>query len=354
MCYAEGMQTNLVRRCPMMLYGGIDLHSNNSYIGIVDGENRVIYKNRHRNDLPVILSALAPYKDELGAVAVESTFNWYWLVDGLKDAGYPVHLANPAAIKEYKGLKHKDDKKSALWLANLLRLKILPEGYIYPKEERPVRDLLRKRLHLVRHRTSHILSIKNILSRNLGATMKSDDIKTLTHAEVEKIFQEPHLRLSVIASLSTIHHLSGQIKEIEKVILGQARLRDEFKGLLIVPGIGTTLALTIMLEVGRIDRFSGVGHYASYCRCVESIRRSNEKKTGEGNRKNGNKYLSWAYVEAANFAKRYYPAIKRYYEKKAAGTNKIVAIKAVSHKLARASYYVLRDQAIFDEKRLFG
>jgi transposase len=109
-----------------------------------------------------------------------------------------------------------------------------------------------------------------------------------------------------------------------------------------------------MLEVGHIDRFSEVGHYASYRRCVESIRRSNEKKTGEGNRKNGNKYLSWAYVEAANFAKRSYPAITRYYTKKAATTNNNVAIKAVSHKLARASYYVLRDQAVFDEKKLFG
>ena len=96
----------------MTLYGGIDLHSNNSYIGIVDRENKVIYKNRHRNDLPLIFSVLAPYKDELEGVAVESTFNWYWLVDGLMEAGYPVHLANPAAMKEYKGLKHKDDKPS--------------------------------------------------------------------------------------------------------------------------------------------------------------------------------------------------------------------------------------------------
>jgi transposase len=270
------------------------------------------------------------------------------------EAGYPVRLANPAAMKEYKGLKHKDDKKSALWLANLLRLKILPEGYIYPKEERPVRDLLRKRLHLLRHRTSHILSIKNIMSRSLGATMKSDDIKTLQEGEVERLFPEPHLRLSVMASLTTIRHLTGQIKEIEKTIIGQVRLRDEFKGLLTVPGIGITLGLTIMLEVDHIERFSGVGHYASYCRCVESVRRSNDKKTGEGNRKNGNKYLSWAYVEAAHFAKRFSPSVARYHARKAAGTNNIVAIKAVSHKLARASYYVLRDQAVFDERKLFG
>jgi transposase len=267
--------------------------------------------------------------------------------------GYPVHLANPAAMKEYKGLKHKDDKKSALWLANLLRLKILPEGYIYPKEERPVRDLLRKRLHLVRHRTSHILSIKNILSRNLGMTMKGDDIKKLSLQEAKTLFPDTHLNLAVTASLSTIHHLTGQIQQIEKIILRQVRLRDEFKGLLTIPGIGTTLGLTIMLEVGDISRFSGVGNYASYCRCVESVRRSNDKKTGEGNRKNGNKYLSWAYVEAANIAKRS-SIINRYFAKKAAQTNTTVAIKAISHKLARVSYYVMRDHVVFDEKKLFG
>jgi len=338
----------------MELYGGIDLHSNNSYVGVVNEENRVIYKERHRNELPLILSALAPYKGELKALAVESTFNWYWLVDGLMDAGYPVHLANPAAMKEYKGLKHKDDKKSALWLANLLRLKILPEGYIYPKDERPVRDLLRKRLHLVRHRTSHILSIKNIFSRNLGIVMRGDDIKTLTSGDVERLVSEGCHRLAITASLSTVHHLTGQVDQIEKTILGRVRLRDEFKGLLRVPGIGTTLGLTIMLEVGDIRRFAEVGHYASYCRCVSSIRTSNDKKIGEGNRKNGNKYLSWAYIEAAHMAKRYYPVIRRYYDRKAAQTNDIVAIKAVAHKLARASYYVLRDQAVFDGKRLFG
>ncbi len=338
----------------MELYGGIDLHSNNSYVGIVNEENRVIYKDRHRNELPRILSALAPYRGELKAIAVESTFNWYWLVDGLMDAGYPVHLANPAAMKEYKGLKHKDDKKSALWLANLLRLKILPEGYIYPKDERPLRDLLRKRLHLVRHRTSHILSIKNIVSRNLGAAIKSDDIKTLTEKDVERLIPDECHRLAIMASLSTVRHLTCQVERIEKTILGRVRLRDEFKGLLGICGIGTILGLTIMLEVGDIRRFAEVGNYASYCRCVRSIRTSNDKKTGEGNRKNGNKYLSWAYVEAAQKARQSYPVIKRYYDKKAAHTNDIVAIKAVAHKLARASYYVLRDQAVFDEKRLFG
>ncbi|MEN6616758.1 MAG: transposase [Syntrophorhabdus sp.] len=164
----------------MSLYVGVDLHSNNSYIAIVDEKNTVVFQKQCKNDLSVILRYLDPFKNDIEALGVESTYNWYWLVDGLVDSQYPVRLANPAAMKEYKGLKHKDDKKSALWIADLLRLDILPQGYIYPKDERPVRDLLRKRLHLVRHRTSHILSIQNIIVRNLGVRIAARDVKTLT------------------------------------------------------------------------------------------------------------------------------------------------------------------------------
>ena len=109
-----------------------------------------------------------------------------------------------------------------------------------------------------------------------------------------------------------------------------------------------------MLEVGHIDRFPTVGDYSSYCRCVKSTRTSNGKVTGYGNRKNGNKYLSWAYVEAAQFARRFHEAVRTYYEKKMGRTNRIVAIKAVSHKLARASYYIMRDGVEYDQARLFG
>jgi transposase len=124
-------------RCPVTVYAGLDLHATNTYVAMIDQENKVLYKQRHRNDLTAILAALDPFKKGLQGVVVESTFNWYWLVDGLMAESYPVHLANPSAIKQYEGLKQIDDRRSSLWLANLLRLGILPSGYIYPKEERP-------------------------------------------------------------------------------------------------------------------------------------------------------------------------------------------------------------------------
>ena len=142
----------------MKLYGGIDLHANNSVVVVINEEDRILYQKRLHNVLDEILLALAPYQAALQGIVVESTYNWYLLVDGLMTAGYRVHLANTTTVVQYKGLKHTDDQSDARWVAHLLRLGILPEGYIYPKEERAVRDLLRKRSQLVRHRTSNLLT----------------------------------------------------------------------------------------------------------------------------------------------------------------------------------------------------
>jgi transposase len=143
------------------LYGGIDLHANNSVIVLVDEQEQVVCEKRTPNDLSTILSQLCPFQPRIHGLVVESTHNWYWLVDGLMEAGYSVHLANTAAIQQYEGLKHTNDHSDARWLAQLLRLDILPTGYIYPKEDRAIRDLLRKHSQLVRQKTSNLLSIQN-------------------------------------------------------------------------------------------------------------------------------------------------------------------------------------------------
>lgn len=338
----------------MKVYGGIDLHSSNNYLGVIDGDDRRLYGKRLPNHMASILLSLEPYKERLEGVVVESTYNWYWLVDGLQEAGYRVHLANPSAMKQYEGLKHADDKWESFWLAHMLRLKILPEGYIYPKEDRPVRDLLRRRLLFVRHRTAHVLSLQSMIHRNLGMRMSGREIKRLKEKDIESLFDSYHLVLTAKSNIAAIEFLKKRIQIIEKAVKSQVKLREEFKCLQTIPGIGDILSLTIMLEVGDISRFSKVGNYSSYCRCVKSERYSNNKKKGEGNRKNGNKYLAWAYVEAANFAKRYCPNAQRFYQRKMAKTNSVVAIKALSNKIARASYYIMRDQLVYDPRKLFG
>ena len=337
----------------METYAGIDLHSSNNFVGVINGADKRLYGKRHSNRLEDVLKALDPFKQSLKGVVVESTFNWYWLVDGLQENGYQVHLANPSAMKQYEGLKHTDDQWDSFWLAHMYRLNLLAEGYIYPKEHRAVRDLLRRRLLFVRQRTAQILSLQSMISRNLGFKMSNNEIKKLTANDIEDLFDCTNLVYMATSSWATIEFLKHVIKGIEKQVRSQVKMRKEFEMLLSIPGIGNILGLTIMLEVGTIARFPKVGDYSSYCRCVESKRISNGKIKGENNKKNGNKYLAWAYVEAANFAKRYCVKAQSFYQSKAAKTKPVVAIKALSNKLSRASYYIMRDQVGFDEDKLF-
>jgi len=338
----------------MSLYCGIDLHSNNSVVSVLDEQDREKLRVRAPNDLDVILSYLSPFRSALNGIVVESTYNWYWLVDGLMEAGYRVHLANTAAIRQYEGLKHGDDESDAHWLAHMLRLGILPEGYIYPKEGRAVRDLLRKRAQLVRYKTSQVLSIQNLYSRNTGRKINGNQVLKLNEESLSERMADPILALAAQSNLAVLTCLREGIAKLEKEIIALARPDPRFAGLQTTPGIGRILSLTILLETGEVGRFPKVGNYASYCRCVASKRMSNGKKKGEGNRKNGNKYLAWAFMEGANFAVRYNDRIRRYYQRKAARTSQIVAIKTVAHKLARACYYIMRDGVDFEVEKAFG
>lgn len=319
----------------------------------MDQDFKRIHGRRLPNDLDKILMILEPFRPELKGLVVESTYNWYWLVDGLQEHGYKVHLANPSAIKQYEGIKQTDDKWDSFWLAQMKHLNILPEGYIYPKEERAIRDLLRRRLFFVNQRTANILSFQSMFTRNLGSKISVNNIKKLNPDDAEDLFDSSNLVLMAQNNISTIKHLAKIIKGIEKEVKSQVELRKEFIMLTTIPGIGPILGLTIMLEVGDIGRFSKVGNYSSYCRCVGSKRLSNGKKKGENNRKNGNKYLAWAYVEAAHFAIRYMPKAQRFYQKKKAKSNGALATKALANKLARASYFMMRDHVPFDENMLF-
>ena len=338
----------------MKLYGAIDLHSTNSVVTLIDEQDRVVYQKRLDNNLTVILQQLAPYRSSLEGIAVESTYNWYWLVDGLMEAEYRAHLVNTAAVRQYEGLKYTDDHSDARWLAHLLRLGILPQGYIYPKEQRAVRDLLRKRSQLVRQRTANLLSIQNLVTRNTGSSISANRIKVLRVEDVGSLLGNADCALAAQSNLWVLHCLEEQIGKLEQVIKERVKLRPQFRYLKTVDGIGEILALTIMLETGEIKRFAGVGNFASYCRCVGSEKLSNGKRKGSGNTKNGNKYLAWAFVEAANFAVRFNPQIRRFYQRKKAKTNGIVAIKAVAHKLARACYYIMRHEVPFDVAKAFA
>ena len=339
----------------MKVYVGIDLHSTNSYIGVMSETGRRIKGCRTRNDLNQIIGVLSEHGDNVAGIAVESTYNWYWLVDGLMDEGLTVHLANPAAMQQYTGIKNTGDRHDAFWLAEMLRLGILPEGYIYPKEIRPVRDLLRTRGVLVSKRTSLMTNLSNIITRNTGRTPKGGDIKVLRENRVAPLLADDrYLQASAEGIKAIIDALSRRIRGIEKVITTGTRLDPAYENLLSIPGVGVVLGLTIVLETGPISRFPAVGNYVSYCRKVPSRRTSNNKLKGRGNAKNGNRHLANAFGQAADHARRHDDRVRAYYNRKKRKTNAAMAHATVAHKLARATYHMMNTGQRFVSERAFG
>jgi transposase len=338
----------------MKIMTGIDLHSNNAVCGLMDQSGRRVLHKKLPCDLSVILQVLEPYKARIAQVAVESTYNWYWLVDGLEDHGYPVVLANPARMKQYDGLKHTDDVSDAYFLCDLMRLGILPTSHLYNRQNRPVRDLLRRRMLLVQLRTSLILSFKSLNERTLGERVPLARVKAMSIEQAQARFTAPADQLLSGEQVGLMGQLQESIAKIEKHILATAGEWNTFQRVQDVPGIGRILGLTIALETGEPQRFASAGNFASYCRCVKSLRQSNSKKKGENNRKCGNRYLAWAFVEAAHFACRHDERCRRFYERKKQQTNPVVATKALACKLAKASWHVMHGDVSYDPQRVFG
>src|SRR5471032_1239636 len=197
-----------------MLFCGIDLHSNNSVVVVTDDADKVLYSRRLPNNLTEICDALSPYLKDLFGVVVESTFNWYWLVDGLIEAGHSVHLANTVAIKQYDGLKYRGDESDALHLAHILRLGLLPEGHIMPRPMRAVRDLARKRMQLVQQRTVQILSIETCLAQQTGGRISCNDVKQLTDAAIDKMPIGTIEAIGMKANVAVLQALQVQIDGI--------------------------------------------------------------------------------------------------------------------------------------------
>ena len=193
-----------------------------------------------------------------------------------------------------------------------------------------------------------------MITRFRGLRLSADKVKQLEEETLRSYFEEPSLFCAAKAQLDTLHHIMAAIAVVERQIRQDVKANPLHKHLQSVPGIGQVLATTILLETGVIERFASAGCYASYCRCVDSKRESNGKKKGENNRKNGNKYLAWAFMEAANFAIRYNERIGRYYQRKMSKTHRVVALKTVAHKLAKACFHIMKEGIEFDINKAFN
>jgi len=339
------------------LYAAVDLHGNNGFYCVIDEKDQAVFNKRLPNDLKTVTDALEPFRERLvKGIAVESTFNWYWLVDGLQDKGYTMQLVNTTKVQIYSGLKQSDDQSDAFHLAHLQRLNLLPTGYIFPRALRGARDMLRRRMLLVQQRTAQVLSFKSLVERDTGEGISTDRIKALDAEAVDQVLDSPESVLMGQANVRMIDSFGEEIGKLEKAAKARLKLLPDYERLKEIPGVGEILNLVIMLETGPIERFASAGNYTSYCRAVKSIKTSNDKKKGENNRKCGNKYLAWAWVEAANFAIRHDPKIKAWHQRKLhrCGGKPAVAIKALAAKLSKAAYYMLKNKETFKTEKLFG
>ena len=341
----------------MNFYCGIDLSARDSHLCVIDEKLKALVDVKVKNDLARIVKLLEPYKPTM-KIVVESTFNWYWLVDGLRAEGFQVCLAHTLGLSMITGAKVKTDRRDAFSLAKLLLAGVIPEAYIYPPETRPVRDLLRQRSRLVRKRAEEYGGLRRLLLREGIMQSSRNEIKLTDEADLERWFTEPLLQVSARQELERIRLYAEQIKRLEELLLERTKGDSSFQRLQGVCGIGQTLALTILYEVGEITRFASVRQFCSYCRVVPGVAQSGAVTRRGRASKQGNHYLKWAFSQAAVHAVRCYPKARRAFERQLArhrgSGRKMIAYNIIAHRIAQSVFYVLRDGVEFREELLFG
>jgi transposase len=340
-----------------MFYSGIDLSARDSHLCVVDENLSIHLQQKAVNELPRIAHLLEPFKPDL-QIVVESTFNWYWLVDGLQALGFDVCLAHTLGLAMITQAKVKTDRRDAFTLAKLLRAGVIPKAYIYPAETRPLRDLLRRRMQVVGLRAREYGGLRQLLLREGILSSSRNEIKHADDQELRQWFSHPLVVINASHRLERIELLSKQITQLEQTIVELTRQKGDYKRLLGIPGIGPILALTILYEVGEVSRFSNVRQFSSYCRLVPGVAQSGQVSRRGRSSKQGNHYLKSAFNQAAIAAVRSYCAIKRCFERQLArhrgSARKLVAYNIIAHKLAQAVYHVLKDGTEYQEELLFG
>ena len=229
----------------MPLYAACDLHSNNTVLAVLDEAGSLELRQRVPNDLDLIGAALAPFRDQLQGVAVESTYNAYWLLDGLDRAGYPTRMVNTLAVPQYAGLKQADDHTDARHLANLMRLGLLPTAYIYPRPQRGLRDLLRRRMLLVQQSVRLPQSVQGYWARATGQRLSANAFRHLTRQQLDTTFVDPSELFAVATLMQSWLYLQHRIDAIEHWLDDAVRRRPDLAALRTVPGIGPILGLDV-------------------------------------------------------------------------------------------------------------
>ena len=341
----------------MSFYCGIDLHSRSSQVAVVDDDIQTRVNRSVRNDLGEILEVLQPF-EPAPRIVVESTFNWYWLIDGLHEHGYDVTLAHSLGLSLISGSKVKTDRRDAVALARLLRIGEVPIAYIYPRQTRSLRDLIRQRTSVVALRAREYAGIRRILYQHGLHDHSRNSVVQTTADELDRIFGDPRVRLIARQEIERIRLFTGQIEILERHVEQAAAHFQGFERLRGVPGLGKALAPIVFFETGSIHRFQSARTYSSYCRVVPGAANSGGKtRRGRGS-KQGNPHLKSAFTQAAVHAVRYYPRIRAHFDRQLVRhrgrARTLICNNIIAHKLAVATYHILKEGTNYDERLLFG
>ncbi|MFQ5792888.1 MAG: IS110 family transposase [Acidobacteriota bacterium] len=334
-----------------LYYCGIDLHTRTMYVCILSQEGEIVFHRGMPSTPGCFLKAIAPYREDI-VVAVECIFTWYWLADLCAQEKIPFVLGHALYMKAIHGGKTKNDKIDAHKIAVLLRGGMLPMAYVYPAEMRSTRDLLRRRLHLMRKRAELLAHIQNTNSQYCLPQFGKKITYKKNREGVATRFPDPSVRKSLEMDLALIDHYDTLLTEVELYITRTAKVHDvnAFYRLRSVPGIGKILALVILYEIHDIARFPTVQDFASYARLVKCPKESAGKRHGASGAKIGNVHLKWAFSEASVLFLRHNPPAQRYLDQLASKHGKAKALSILAHKLGRAVYYMLHRQEAFDMK----
>jgi transposase len=328
-------------------YCGIDLHVKTMYICILDAGGQVLVHRNIKSTPDAFLEVVAPYRDDL-VVAAECMFTWHWLADVCAAQGIAFVLGHALAMKAIHGAKAKNDKIDSRKIAALLRGGLLPQAYVYPAAMRSTRDLLRRRLHLVRKRGQLLAHIQNTRAQYQVPEFGRRLAYPANRAGISDHFPDPSVRKSIDVDLALLERYDSLITDLELTIVREAKRHDgnAFHRLRSVPGIGKVLALTILYEIHDITRFDRVQEFASYARLVKCQHQSAGKTLGTGGAKMGNVHLKWAFSEAAVLFLRHAggkPLLAGIEKKHGKGK----ALSILAHKIGRAVYYMLSRDTVF-------
>lgn len=330
---------------------GIDLHTKQMYICVMDREGSIlVHKNIKGNDFSFFLKLVAPYRQSL-TVVCECCYNWYWLADACMDADIEFVLAHALYLKHIHGGKNKNDKIDSQKLAHLLRTNLIPQSYVYPKERRPMRGLLRQRMSYVWERSTLLGHLQmNQQSEGIDPVPKGGHNRDVWEERILSQYTDPLHRLAVKCDMELIRSYDRRIEILDQRLAGQARRihSRDFALLKTVPGIGKILALTILFEIDTVSRFPTVKDFCSYSRLVKGSVASAGKVKGLCGGKMGNAYLRWAFGQAAVICKRNHPLFTPYAELLVSKHGKFKGNAILANKLGRAVYFMLRKGTAFD------